>query len=344
MMFAASCTQEQKKDESLEGFPENITKNAIALKGVKMEASEHILRSTSMSVRGDYLLISSPDQQFHFKLVDWKNDKFVTSFGPMGDGPCEFAFPAFLLRIPGQPGKTGVFNKKKWTYCEFGFEDLIRNQEPQYTRQLRKFDVNYQRLVLFEQDVFVGFGIFNKRYAQADSSGKVTRKFGEYPFQETYENTDYGSLAMAYQGEINVRPSGGYVLCANAFSPNFDILASGDGELKVSKSFRTWPAGFVARNEPATIGVMLKGKRNGFISSSVTDRHIYLLYAEEGKPKKKGPLQGNKVMVFDWQGELVTCFALDRHVDSIAVSEDDTKLFTYRDIGDAELAMFSLAF
>jgi hypothetical protein len=302
-----------------------------------MDLGRSVNRAFDLLAVSDFLIVSDPDNAYHFKTFDMATGRMIGQFGKIGDGPCEFRFPSSLQRLINEDGKVGINNRHSFRYGEIKLSNDADSLTWACEELEGKFDFNYQRFVRFAEDKFVGTGLFDKRYSVSSlPNHEITDSFGSYPFVDQSQKIDYQILAMAYQGDLILHPSLPWVLSTTFDGYNFDILKfEGSGKLAdlIQKHF--WPALFEGENGSIIQATMKPENRIGCLSAGVSEKHIYLLFS--GKTVDEGGNESKTVLVFDWDGNPIKAIELDKPLRLITVSQDDKFLFGYYDDGKANI-------
>jgi hypothetical protein len=120
LLLALGCS---KKNNSKEFF--GFTEFQM-VKGDRLPVSDNIEKAYELLVVGELLIVSNPNFQYHFTIIDLNEEKKVGEFGKMGDGPCELSFSAGL-QLPGNGTKNivGVNNRNKFSYQEYDLSDVL---------------------------------------------------------------------------------------------------------------------------------------------------------------------------------------------------------------------------
>lgn len=333
-LLALGCSSKHEDAKEFYGF-----NKFQSLNGKRLELGDNIKQAFDLFIIGELLIVSDPNETYHFTLIDLAEEKKAGEFGKMGDGPCELAFPAYL-QLSGNGSKViGVLNKQKFIYQEF---DLSSQNLDTCINVSSKFSFNYQKIIKAQEGVYVGTGLFQNRFAitRAGESGP-SLFFGEYPFRDDLAEFDHNILAMAYQGDLLIKPSGGKFVSTSRSSFNFDIVKIGaDGSFEIETENRFWVPSFTGNTGSFISAVMTSENKYGCLSTSVSDDFIYILFS--GKTKKENGNLSKTVLVYDWEGKPVKVLELDQDLELISVSQDDKTLIGYVDDGQANLYKYNL--
>lgn len=347
LIVTLGCSKNKKNPDEFFGFSEfqKVTGNKFAV-------DENINKAFELLIVGELLVVSIPNDQYQFTILDLNEEKKVGEFGKFGDGPCDLSFPTglHLMQLIGKGDPiVGVNNRDKFTYQEFNLSAVIagNNRSDTCINTTSTFNPNYHKLIKVQDSLFVGTGSFEKRFAVSRTGETEPMEiYGEYPFSQDLAAFNHHILSIAYQGDILMRPSGGKFVSTSRSSFNFDIVRIGNnGSLELENATRFWPPSF-GGNSGSFISTgyfhssMESDNKYGCLSTSVSDNFIYILYS--GKTMKENAMYSNTVLVYDWDGNPIKVLELDQQLNLISVSQNDDYLIGSVDDGEANLYKFNL--
>lgn len=305
---------------------------------------DEITRAFDLFILDGSLIISDPDQDFHFKVFDLESHELIGKFGKIGDGPCEIKFPSSIQRLAGEKNRVGVNNRKSFSYLEFQLDKVMGSVQDTCFPLDGKFDFNYQKFVRISEDKIVGTGLFKNRFAISNTrDNEILRLMGSYPFRSEMQEFGHETLAMAYQGDLLVHPSKPWVVSTAMSSFNFDILKFNEiGDLNqvqiIEKHF--WPPLFEGGSGNLIQARMKLDNKSGCLSTTVSKKFIYILFS--GKTAKEKGNESEKILVYDWDGNLQKTIVVNSVLNLIAVSENDEFLIGYLDNGKSNIFKIDL--
>ncbi|WP_194972846.1 BF3164 family lipoprotein [Aquiflexum lacus] len=344
LIVTLGCSKNNKNPEEFFGFKEYQT-----VTGNRLAVSDNIQKAYELLVVGELLIVSNPNFQYHFTIIDLNEEKKVAEFGKMGYGPCELSFPASLQLTGNGSNVVGVNNRNKFSYQEFNLSSVLsqNNKLDTCINTTSNFNLNYHKLIKVQDSLFVGTGSFEKRFAVSKTDEKLPSEFfGEYPFSKDLAAFNHHILSIAYQGDILMRPSGGKFVSTSRSSFNFDIVRIGlNGSLELENATRFWPPSFGGNSGSLIstgyfISTMESDNKYGCLSTSVSDNFIYILYS--GKTMKENAMYSNTILVYDWNGNPIKVLELDQQLNLISVSQNDDYLIGSVDDGEANLYKYKL--
>ncbi|PZR22448.1 MAG: hypothetical protein DI535_26135 [Citrobacter freundii] len=134
---------------------------------------------------------------------------------------------------------------------------------------------------------------------------------------------------MAYESFMLMRPDKKKIVLASRYADQFELLELADGK---SRKIRG-PVGFSPELEPfennAGVTVATPGQhtRYGFLKGHVTEQFVYLLFSGYDV-KSPHRFYGNRIFVYDWEGNPVKEITLKNDIIDFAVSSDNKMLYT----------------
>ena len=304
----------------------------IALTGEMCQLDSQFMGSVFPMYNGEFFVMSSwlPDEALYIARVDGLDFKTDSLRLPIGDGPKEFreAVPLLLdstlLLLDGTMGRTSSFtaiplnspdytNSKSWqrtAYADMGslrmpsvsfvaIDDttmLVASSEFMSANTFSIIDVKngtYRELDWSPDDGFSGPGIV-KGGAYADNAYLYSH--GDKYYYQCGEG-HYGFIFTIEGDKVNV--------VKELFSEFPDYLAAPDG-----------------------LNYNIRRKDGAMYTAAATDKHIYThkrVYEYDGV--RATQVAGTEVHAYDWDGNEVAEYQIDRMSSYIFVSPDDKYLF-----------------
>lgn len=336
LLVLASCITKINEGDLIQDFPETIK-----LRGERLEIPLKINRAFDIIILNNSLLISDSDGEYLFKVINLNKTNEVYSFGKIGDGPCEFFFPTSIQILSEKSRTLGLFNRKNWKYQEISLSEEYRNNQVNCLGEASKpFNPNFQKILNIQDSLFLGIGIFGQKYNQSILNSKNENLLPiEYPFTEGVPQS--GEIAMSQQGELFKQPNGNNILITSKYSPFFDILEYSNDQFRLVKRSEGWaPSRIKSQDENTLSSNLKKDNKFGYIGASVSQEFIYLLFS--GKDFSHDPYTSKTIFKYNWKGEKVSKYILDKEVNLIAVSSDNKFFITYHDDGMANFTKYEL--
>ncbi|MDX2303371.1 MAG: BF3164 family lipoprotein [Microscillaceae bacterium] len=277
-------------------------------------------------------------------MFNLNSAQLIKKFGRIGEAPNEFQFPTFMQYYPSKQGlMMGLYAARKFTYTEFQLDSVLFSNDPKPFAKSVTFDFNHQRLFKLDGKRFVGVGLFSHRFVVSDKEGKILQSFFDYPHQNDLDEFSHRVLAMAYQGNLIFSSDRSKFAFATIDSPNLDICKITPQRIEKVKNFHLNPPDFRGQGG-STINVTMTTKNKvGFIDICADKSHIYVLYSGRNWERHKDKyLQGNTVLVFDWEGNPVKAYQLSNDISTFTIDSRGKMLYGFEDIKNPQILTFDL--
>lgn len=307
------------------------------IKSKRLAVSDSIRSSIDFLFIRDLLILSDFGDSYYFKVVDIQSDQIIQKFGKLGEGPCEIKPYSNVQKI--DDFTVGVFDLHNFKYLDFS----INNIDSIFCQsETKNFDFNLQKLIKLKENLFLGAGLYEGRYILTNSTNySIDSIFLDYPFNDELP-ISFEEKAMLFQGNFTTNSKLQRIAFATRSSPALDILSFESNKIDVVKriSGTTLPI-FASENTGQLIGATLDNSNVwGYLSITSSNSYLYLLYS--GKRTDDEYQKSDKVLVYNWNGDLVKRLKLDQEVSNVAVDENDNYLIGYLDDGKANLFLFEL--
>lgn len=333
-----SCTSEEEVKDPIIDFTKTVN-----LTSKRLQSSDSLFRAETMMLIHDYLIVHDNEIDYVYKIIDIDKDLYIKKFGKLGEAPNELILPVFINRVGKEGNRVGLNETSKQSFHEYSIDSIINSiDDSDRLLTTEKFDYGHIRVANLDSNLFVGYGFYENPFTLI-SGNKIIENAGSFPFREQMKKFSPQTLVMAYQPRLFKNPKKPLMLSSTTFSFNLDLLKVGEnGKLEIYESLHFWPTDFedeFSGNE--AIAAIKKENRFGNISTTVSEKYIYVLYTD--KPWEFVlPQKSNRILVYDWEGNSIRILKLDQEVNLIAAHEDDNYLIGYLDDGKANLFRFDL--
>lgn len=327
----ASCSNESEflgePTDLFEGIKED--KRSSSFTEFQLNTPVQIMVMDSLLIIHDQF--ENKGEKYFLSIVNRFSGELLKYYGREGRGPDEFLFPGYLTKIPGNTELIGMNNRRLFSYSEISIENVINDSITAVINTINEFNTGYSKIGKINSQYLIGTGFFRDgRFAVSDTSGKMISARLDYPFSGYFDNYTKQELGMPYQSNISFHPDEPIFVSATLFASNLDIISFQNEELRVKHSIHTnYPLTENESNSNRLSSHTLPENRAGYRDLDVTEKLIYTLYSgnkrSEGLSKYRS---GNRVLIYDWEGNAYKQLNLDREAYRIAVSPDDQNLYT----------------
>lgn len=229
----------------------------------------------------------------------------------------------------------GMYKNTLWlhdiTLNKFVTASLAKSGTGMDTVILKDYPVPvfYYSVQLMDSLTFLGAGAYDSRskIEEVDlRSGKVTGALGS--FDNVPKDIPFNSWKNAYESFLFTRPTGDKSVLACRFADQVEVF-----DLKTKKSrLIKGPDKYEAALDPIVVSGMDMAQRNentrfAFLNGMTTQNYIYLLYS--GHHEGEHINTGKYIYVYDWEGNPIKKFQVDRYITCFTISNDDKMMYAF---------------
>ncbi len=316
---------------NFKGMNDLVLKEFSEMENLKMKST--MIKSSEIGEIVDFIVIDSfliSNEIFSnkiFKLYDLRTGNLLSNFINKGKGPNEMLFPHLLNYYDSDCFTTFDSNSKELIYFSL---NEIRNQNFQFPRKEKIEFTTKKSFVtksqLLNDSMLLCTGFFEKgQYCLYNLNSKNNEYFLNYPYDEKHKIETNETKGLAFQGEISVKPD--RKKFANATDGIIEICELQSAGIKlISRKIFYLPEYQVIQNQAARNS----SQPYSFHSITSTDSFVFMIYS--GRSMKEFGEEyyaGNNLLVFDWEGNPVINFILDRYLKRFVLDVSQMKIYGY---------------
>lgn len=323
--FCFACTKDQDK-LSEKVFERDDLKNPIGLKGVKY-CDSTLIRPHRLLVKNNYLIVADQGNTFALQIFDAESNRHLSSKGVIGDGLNEIKDVWLIDR--------GLENNSFWVYSgieksmlKFDLVDTSKLVISKLIHEENYYNMNVGLVWATDSTLMAIMANGDNRYVEFNMDGTKNNQFGSWrDINKEFSNYILGDL---FQGKLIADPNNNLFVKACIFSDRIEILNINDqsitsirGPLSIEPKFKITGAGL---NERLLIS---PDNPYGYIDICLDNQYIYALYSGYSQNDfTRGNIKDSSIILkFDRLGNLISNYATDISISSIAVSEKFQKMY-----------------
>lgn len=269
----------------------------------------------------DSLILLMTYREEHFFHLYARNGKHLRSFGRYGEGPEDFLAP---VSMEVSDGVLKVYDNFRFRYMSCPMAEIMdENREVVFDK--REVPVFVENITECRPDTFFFLGGTERLIGCLQ--GNDTLSCIDYP----QEYLSYSPMArhLLFQGTMKQHPAHDKLLfAASRFAYLHFFTVSADGNLKSLKCHFSGKPLFKDVSGGDVYAVSLeKDNKSGYNAVSVTSDYVYALYNGRASTDSRSYF-GNRIFVFDWEGNPVREWVLDEDAWKIYVDEQNHWLYT----------------
>ncbi|MDR3218226.1 MAG: TolB-like 6-bladed beta-propeller domain-containing protein [Dysgonamonadaceae bacterium] len=296
-----------------------------------------ILVSGEMRLIDSFLIISDAyNEPLYriYKITDNNQLEYISGFGAKGEGPNEFLFNSYM-----QIGedRLSILDQTLLRNYFIDFHKLANPDVDSFmVAKSVKNAANFHALIEVSDDLYVGNGSFHDGMFAFYCDDSVIQT--HIPFPEDGISASHIQKGLAYQGACLKQTGGNKLVFAGHNGHFLEIYNIKDTLMqKVFSDVYEFP-----RYTPEDGGNFIEvnfaqDDLLGFLDVFATSEYIYALYCGKKYGDNRAFL-ANIIYVYNWNGERIKKYILDKELSGICVNKENTKIYgLYTDSNDDRL-------
>lgn len=330
--------------------PTQLFNDQEEIKHTRFEIDEMDIAAPQQLLVVDTLLIinnqfEDENETYFYGVYNRNSGLFYQLFGREGRGPDEFLDNSYMFRAPNGSSNIIINNRRLFSLSEISLERVLSNSSKITVDHVDELNTSYSLVSKIGDDLLFGTGFFSDgRFALSDGSGDLINMSLNYPFEDNFDDITKRDLGMAYQSSFSLHPTKPFIAVANFTAGNLDILHVENEMIEEINQIHSYPPKFENQSSGTQISVTFDAdNKRGYYDIDVTEEYIYTLYSGRDRTAPNQST-GNKIFVFDWNGNPIKQLNLDVEVSRLAVSQNNETLYAVAndDNNEAFIATFSL--
>lgn len=254
-------------------------------------------------------------------VFDWKTGRYIMDFGDKGLGPNEFV-NFNTMSVLGD--KLGVYDNNK---REFLFLSLNDSASISYTTIKMDEDdgIIPFNIYALAENLFLATGLIKKgRFALFNNEGVSMGTFGEYPKPDVTNIASYTENAFAYQALIAYQSNKKKLAVGNQFGEGISFYNMNNTlHPQLLKEYIMNPPHYIDTSKGDMKSVTFqKDNICGFVDIGASEKYCIGLFLGQARVKGEEWRGGDKLLIFDWNGNPVKEICLPQKYLQMSISED----------------------
>lgn len=338
------CTDKHKpvvqKDVTI--IPENLVFSQEQILSSHPVKLNFILNDPMQLVMADSLLLIGDFGESMIKVVDPVRGKILNLICRKGRGPGEFS-ERIKIAYNKRDNAINIYEEQVKTFAQFPLSIIIKWENDSVKKV--HFDKLLSQAVKCNDSLFIGIGLFEKRYALFKPDGKFINAKYDYPVSSN-KNIPFELKFIEYQNDMVVNNTGSRLVEASLYCDNIEFLAIKGADINKIKEYQSYSSDVDYQStDNQKILHQKEGSKFGYLDICAQGNHVYCLYS--GKTIKEsrgkgGPFHGSTIRVFDFEGNPVVSYKLDRDVFKFTVDTHEKTIYAIVHTPEAEIVKFQL--
>lgn len=313
---------------------QKLSSNAIKL--------NFTLNDPMQLVMADSLLLIGDFGETLVKVVDPLRGKVLNSICRKGRGPGEFS-ERIKITYNKREKAINIYEEQVQNFARFPIS-MALEWDNDSVKKIH-FDQPIFRVAKCNDSLLVAIGVFEKRYALFKPNGKFIGVKYNYP-SSSDENWPINLKFVAFQNDLVANSTGDRFAEASLYCDNIEFFAIKGTDINKIKVYQSYSPD-LDNQSSGNMRVLhpKEGTKFGYLDICAQGNHVYCLYS--GKTVKEsrgkgGPFHGSIIRVFDFDGNPVVSYKLDRDVFKFTVDTHEKTIFAIVHTPEAEIVKFQL--
>ena len=330
-----------QKDSSI--IPENLVFSQEQKLSSHPVNLNFMLNDPMQLIMVDSLLLIGDFGESLVKVVDPVSGRKLNSICRKGRGPGEFS-ERIKIAYNKRDNAINIYEVEVKTLAQFPMSQVLKWEND----SVKKIHIDkpfIQQAIKCNDSLLVGVGMLEKRYALFNSEGKFEGVKYDYPTSSD-NNWTFHLKSIAYQNDLVVNSTGSRFAEASLYCDNIGFFAIKGTEINKIKEYQSYSPNL--DNGSNGNQRMLHPKEDtkfGYLDIYAQGNHVYCLYS--GKTIKEslgkgGPFHSSIIRVFDFDGNPVVSYKLDRDVFKFTVDTHEKTIYAIVHTPEAEIVKFQL--
>lgn len=291
----------------------------------------------------DYLIVSDKAMDPPLHVIDVKERKWAYGLGVEGYGPGEISY-IWTMDYSSTPGRFWAYNFDK-VFSEFSLEDSTAKLAQRQMRQRNPEFIMATDIVWLTDSTLLALRVSGEeKFVEYSDSGEVLAGYGSWKGMLPGDpplNVAKSAFALNITSNKSKTKFGFYSMDRDHFEildyPSKEILVVEGPYFEVPSyevAYRSADDPYYYMNDPEAV----RAYQDFFLG----EEHIYMLYSGKKvtKIRSTGLIECHTVFQFDYEGNLLKHFELDKGVKFITVDEDRQVIYALSSGEDEDIVEF----
>ncbi len=294
---------------------------------------------TIVYINNNKIILSLIDEKSFFISIGKNNSSNYTILLKKGKGPDEYLFLSWVYNLGKEIVAYDVYKKQILE---------LKNGHSINSVTLKTANNCPSHIYMLDTSIYIATGLFHKgRFGIFNSKGDLLRVTGYYPIKDslTVDNFYFGTV---YQSQLKGKPDNSRLMaCITPSSQLLEIFKYDKNNNMLKRVNKINLAKSIKYKKSNDNMKYITSSKSflGNISFSVTNFAIYILFNKNiGEDLKKDNKKEycKEVRVFDWNGNLVKKYHLEKPAVSIYVYDNELYALGMNDKYNSEIDVYKL--
>jgi hypothetical protein len=287
---------------------------------------EDLARIEGLQCSDSVLIVSDYHSGQSFSLFHLNTGRSYGRFGQIGQGPDEIPL-----------GCSGIANQDKFHLFYYPTSFVARyhlgsllsdiRSKPLVLTKYTIPDAAFSQVIPINDSLFIGAGVYQSafQYVLFNNKNEILDYYVDI-YNARNEWISWFNKFLSNQGRLRKHPHKNQFAYTLNNSANIDFFEVVDNKIEVIKLLRQKNPAYKPFQQGGISGVAPDTENGiiGYIDISAGNDYVYTLYTDK---KPNGEYSSNRVLIYDWSGNPVKEYTLNREAYYITVNDRLNRLF-----------------
>lgn len=326
---------------------------------IKFNKSETLTQFSDFSINEDslgkvegifcsdnYLIVFGLYEEYLYSIFDCSSGQFINRFGQIGQGSDEIPFGS-----QGYADKKYfyIFNDQVKQIYSINLDSLKHENNSKLMKRFIKYNIpnaQFSKLLVTSDSTFIGIGDFQtgNLYTLFNYNNNILDSNIKSYNAENKAFNNYTRF-ISNQGCVTIHPKKKKFAFSPFFSSNIDFIEITDNKISPINLLRLENPLYDALTEgngTAFRAIPSREAITGYIDLCSTSEYVYALHSS--KKLYENWRKSTEILIFDWEGNPIKQYILDKEAYHIAVNERLNRIYVTieNDNGDWDIVCYKL--
>lgn len=335
--FVVSCQSEKTyQDECRFAWTDFETKE---LKGHELVFDEDVMSPYHLILKDSFLLTLNQGTEKLCHVFNLNSKKKIIEKIMVGQGPEDMIHPFFVDIESGDSFQ--IYEPMNSNVYTYSLDSFLQGNKTESSRKIKLSESPFWGELSLLDDKMVGSSYRPDApcYVFGSDGKKQPLGFGEYP--KGVENYTNMEVLGAYRSIVATNKKNRVAVC-HMFTDLIDFYDENGTLLKRMHGPEHFYTPFIEFRDGNMVGSRPDGNyyRDAFYSPLCVGEYLFVLYNGKFVDKPNYDLLATNILVFDWDGNPVCRYKLDKGVSRIAVDVERAKIYGISDNPEYHIVEF----
>ena len=308
-------------------FNAPIFPDSVEVKTTLLNDTIYTKLVSGIGIYKDYLVLSTPGEDYMFQLYDAETGTKIKEFGKLGRGPQEIFNVRGVSINPRYGTLTAFHQESRNIYC-FYLDSVIQDRLHFMDKiNIKRYeDMTFYSALRCDQGFLLHGGkcvVYpgGARLTLFTKDGQIIDAYDTYPVSSNPKDSIEAGEDWSWLGQcVALSPDGTKYAEATHVGGILETFQITDRIRSTLLRGYYKPHFYMEKNQP----VYTKKTQFAFTALKATDNYLYALSLNGGNVSHYPP---NEIQVFDWQGEPIKKYKTDQYLMKFCVDEAKAKVY-----------------